>query len=74
MILIRFPDAASERKALGHLAGRFHFKTWATGQTAVPEAALASLAVQAIPFSVEGPATYEHAIPAIRNPPAALVQ
>jgi hypothetical protein len=49
MILIRFPDAASERKAWGHLAGRFSFKTWATGQTAVPEAALASLVIKAFP-------------------------
>ena len=59
MIIICFPDAGSERKALGHLAGRFAFKTWATGQTAVPEAALASLAVHGIPFTVEGPASYE---------------
>jgi hypothetical protein len=73
MIRIRFPDAASERRALGHLAGRFSFKSWADGVTVVPEAALASLARENIPFSVEGRATYEQIIPALRNPPASVV-
>ena len=44
MIIIRFPDDAMERKGLGYLAGRFSFKTWATGETAVPEVALAYMA------------------------------
>jgi hypothetical protein len=74
MILIRFSDAASERRALGYLAGRFAFKTWSTGETLVPESALAHLAVEGIPFSVQGPATYEQSIPAVRDPAASPVQ
>jgi hypothetical protein len=74
MILIRFPDADAKRRALGFLAGRFSFKSWATGEMAVPEASLAYLATEGIPFVVEGPATYERLISAFRNPPAAPVQ
>ena len=68
MVIIRFPDEASECRGLGYLAGRFSFKTWATGETVVPEAALAHLAVEGIRFSVEGQARYEHLILATRNP------
>ena len=57
MIIIRFPDAETERHALGFLIGRFLFRTWATGETMVPEDALASLANEAIRFAAEGPAT-----------------
>jgi hypothetical protein len=67
MIQIRFADAAAERRALGFLAGRFSFKTWATGVTVVPEAALASLAREGISFTVVGPATYEQYTPALRD-------
>ena len=56
MILVRFPNAECERWALGFLAGRFSFKTWATGEVLVPESALAFLATESIPFTVEGPA------------------
>jgi len=73
MILIHFPDAESKRRALGSLAGRFSFKSWATGEMAVPESALAYLATEGISFVVEGPATYERLISAVRNPPAAAV-
>lgn len=73
MILIRFPDTESKRRALGYLAGRFSFKSWATGEMTVPESALAYLAAENIPFSVEGQATYERLISAVRNPPAAKV-
>jgi hypothetical protein len=59
MIIIRFPDAETERRGLGFLAGRFPGKSWATGETLVPEAALAPLAQERIRFIVEGPATYE---------------
>jgi len=58
MIIIRFPDAATERRALGWLTGRFSFKSWETGETMVPEAALLALAREGIRFTVEGPATY----------------
>ena len=73
MILIRFPDADSKRRALGFLAGRFSFKSWVSGEMVVPETALAHLASEGISFCVEGQATYERLIPAVRNPPAAKI-
>lgn len=69
MICIRFPDDASHRRALGYLAGRFSFKSWATGEMVVPEHALPCLAWEGIRFIVEGRATYEQLIPSLRNPP-----
>lgn len=71
MIRIRFPDTASERRALGYLVGRFSFKTWSSGETFVPDYALPALAREGIPFIVERPATYEQIIQAVRNPPVA---
>ena len=68
MIVIRFPDADAKRRALGYLAGRFSFKSWATGGMVVPEYALPNLATEGIPFSVEGPATYERIVSAVRDP------
>ncbi len=59
MIRIRFDDPQAERRALGYLAGRFAFKTWANGDTVVPEAALAHMAVEGISFVVVGRATYQ---------------
>lgn len=44
MIRLRFPTPEAERRALGYLAGRFSFKTYATGETLVPAAALPFLA------------------------------
>ena len=72
MIIIRFPDEKSKRRALGYLPGRFSFKTWATGEMMVPENALPFLAVEAISFSVEGPATYDRLAP-LRNPAAVAI-
>ena len=74
MTKIRFPDPATERRALGFLAGRYSFKSWSNGETMVPEAALAALAVEGIHFAVIGRATYEQSVPALRNPPPATVQ
>jgi len=54
MIIIRFPDAETERRAL---AGRFSFKTWDTGETLVPDNALPWLARERITFTALGPAT-----------------
>jgi hypothetical protein len=73
MVVIRFPSPDQKLKALGYLPGRFAFKSWATGEMLVPEAALPFLAVEGINFSVEGPASYEQHVPAVRNPPAAAV-
>ena len=72
MIIIRFPDPDSERRALEFLAGRFSLKSWSTGETMVPERALPALAAQGIHFSVEGPANYERLVP-LRDLPAAKV-
>jgi hypothetical protein len=73
MTIIRFSDADMKRRALGFLAGRFSFKSWTTGEMAVPEAALAPLATQSISFTVEGPASYEQLIAAVRDPAAAPI-
>jgi hypothetical protein len=73
MIRIRFLDTASERRGLGYLAGRFSFKSWDSGITLVPEQALIALAREGIPFSVEGPASYEQIIAAFRSPSAPAV-
>ena len=67
MIRIRFPNTESKRSALGQLAGRFSFRSWASGEMLVPEDALPFLAVQGIPFAVEGPATYEQNGSALRG-------
>lgn len=74
MIVIRFPDRDTERRALGFLAGRFSFTTRASGETLVPHTALSALAAEGIRFTVEGPATYEQLIPAVRDPSASSVQ
>lgn len=73
MVLIRFPNPDEKLKALGYLPGRFAFKSWVTGEMLVPEAALPFLAVEGISYTVEGPASYERHVPALRNPPAAAV-
>jgi hypothetical protein len=62
MIIIRFTDPAMERRALGFLARRFSFKTWDTGETAVPPQALGTLAMEGISFIVEGRASYAQLI------------
>src|SRR5580692_1726805 len=48
MIIIRFKDAKAEERAIGYLTGRFPGKSYANGETLVPEAALAHLAVEGI--------------------------
>lgn len=73
MIRIRFTDDAAKRRALGYLAGRYSFKSWSTGEMLVPEQALSALAVEGISYVVEGPASYEQIIQAVRNPPASAV-
>ena len=74
MILIRFPNNESKRQALGSLAGRFAFKSWASGEMVVPESALPFLAVEGVTFVVEGPATYEQNAPAFRGAATPSVQ
>lgn len=74
MVTIRFTDAEAKKRALGYLAGRFSFKSWANGEMIVPEAALPELALEGIAFSVEGPARYDQRVPTVRNPAPAPVQ
>ena len=73
MILIRLPNTETKRSALAHLAGRFSFKSWASGEMLVPEDALPYLAVQGVSFTVEGPATYEQHGSALRGAASAPV-
>ncbi|MBI5774792.1 MAG: hypothetical protein HZA89_13740 [Verrucomicrobia bacterium] len=72
MIIIRFSDDEAKRRALGYLAGRFSFKSWATGEMMLPEQALPYLAVQGVRFEVEGPAKYEHFSPLRDSHPVAV--
>ena len=74
MIKVSFSDSESERKAIGFLAGRFPFKTYAGGCTLVPEAALARLAGEGIAFTVEGRAAYEQSFSTVRDSSASSVQ
>ena len=67
MVIIRFDDVESEKRALGWLAGRFSFRTWANGDLMIHERALQHLAREAIPFRVKGPASYEHFLPSLRD-------
>ncbi len=59
MVTIKFPDRATQKKALAYLLGRFSGRVLKSGEHIVPEAALEALASQDIPFTVKGKATYE---------------
>ncbi len=72
MILIRFTDRKSKRRALEALVGEFSFKSWSSGLMLVPEEALALLARADIPFTFEGSAAYEK-LETLRDPAAAAV-
>ena len=67
MVAIRFPDRETEKRALGFLLGRFSGRVLKSGEHLVPEAALEALADQDIPFTVQGKATYEQQMAAIRG-------
>ncbi len=73
MVIIQFDDTEAEKRALDSLVGRYSFKSWANGDLMVPEAALGHLAGEGLTFRVKGPATYEHFLPALRNPAPAPV-
>jgi len=72
VILIRFTDAESKRRALEALAGEFSFKSWSSGEMLVPEDALPLLARQDIPFSFEGSSAYEK-LASLRDPAASPI-
>jgi hypothetical protein len=67
MITIVFADRETKKKALGFLLGRFSGRALRTGEHIVPEAALAALARENIPFTVKGLTTYEQELAAIRG-------
>ena len=73
MVIIRFDEEETEKKALDYLVGRYPFKTWENGDLMVPEPALGMLATEGITFTVKGPAAYEHFLPTLRNPASAPV-
>jgi hypothetical protein len=67
VVTITFPDRETERRALAFLLGRFSGRVLRTGEHLVPEAALEALADRNIPFAVQGKATYEQQVAAIRG-------
>ena len=73
MIIITFPNLETKRRALGYLSGKFPFKSWANGEMMVPEEAESCLTREGIDHTALGPATYEHLIPAVRDPSAPAV-
>jgi hypothetical protein len=57
MVVITFPDAETQQRAVGFLLGRFSGKILKNGEHIVPEAALAALADRNISFTVLGKAS-----------------
>jgi hypothetical protein len=74
MVIIRFADRETEKRALGFLLGRFSGRVLRGGDHIVPEAALEALAQQDIPFTVKGRASYEQQVAAIRGAAPTSVQ
>jgi len=73
MIVITFPDRATERRGLAFLLGRFSGRVLESGIHLVPEAALEALARENIPFAVKGKASYGQQVAAIRGAAPAAV-
>ncbi len=74
MVLIEFPDRETEIKGLAVLMNGFSGKVLRGKLHIVPEPALEALKAQNIPYSVKGPATYEHEVAALRGDAAASIQ
>ena len=74
MVTITFADRDTEKRALAFLLGRFSGRALKSGEHLVPEAALAALAEQNIPFTVQGRATYEQQMAALRGASSTSVQ
>ena len=74
MVTIVFPDRETEKRALGFLLGRFSGRVLKSGEHIVPEAALAALADQNIPFTVQGKSSYEQQVAALRGAATPPVQ
>ena len=54
MVIITFPDKATQKIALGFLLGRFSGTVLKSGEHIVPEEALAALADRNLVFTVRG--------------------
>jgi len=67
VVVIKFPDPDTDKRALGFLMGRFSGRILHTGEVIVPEAALAALAEENYTFTVLGKPTYEQ-MAAFRGP------
>lgn len=67
MVSIKFSDREAEKRAVGFLLGRFSGRVLKSGEHLVPEAALEALADQGISFTVQGKATYEQQVAALRS-------
>lgn len=74
MVTITFADRETEKRALAFLLGRFSGRVLKSGEHLVPEAALEALADQDIPFTVQGKASYEQQVAAIRGAAPTPVQ
>lgn len=74
MVTITFPDRDTEKRALAYLIGRFSGRVLRSGEHLVPEGALEALADQNIPFAVQGKATYEQQVAAIRGAASPPIQ
>lgn len=74
MVIITFPDPQTRKKALGFLFGRFSGKALKSGEIIVSEAALPALADKNISFTVQGKASYEQQIAALRSAAADTAQ
>jgi hypothetical protein len=74
VVVITFPDAETQKKAVGFLLGRFSGKVLKSGEHIVPEAALVALAEKGITFTVHGKASYEKQVAALRSTTSDTVQ
>jgi hypothetical protein len=74
MVTTKFPDRETEKRGLGFLLGRFSGRVLRNGEHIVPEAALAALAHENIPFTVKGTTTYKEELAAIRGDAASSIQ
>ncbi len=63
LILIRFPDQTTEKKALEFYNPPVSGKNWNSREAAVPPAVLPILAEQGLHFSVLGPAPIDATLP-----------
>ena len=73
MVVIKFPDPETDKRALGFLMEHFSGRVLRSGEVIVPEAALQALALENFRFTVLGKATYDQ-MAAIRSASASSIQ